>query len=261
MATFGMVIISAGVSVNIAGANNDSVVIDTVSTLPSLTANYQLKHEPSQELLARFRIMIGENGLRIDQQGEGAKGSVILNSRLDKMWLLDRRLKIFHEIPLQLKTVESSSDISTVNEENGEEGESPAEYFASFIQLEPCVGMNSERVLESEKTSSSMQVWHCSLAGEFVEKQWFDIDYGFVVKSESFDGLVATITDIREILKVSEDFVPPSNYRLVSLQEVVSISQPLNNYQETKTLSVGSETPDYSMTESTNAKTNRFTVQ
>ena len=261
MATFGVVIILASVSIKIATANNDSAAIDSDSTLPSLTANYQLRHEPSQELLARFRIMIGEDGLRIDQHGEGAKGSIILNNHLDKMWLLDRRLEIFHQVPLQLKTVENSSDISAVNEVSGEESESPTEYFASFIQLEPCGGMISERLQDTEKTSSNIQLWQCRIDGNLVEKQWFDVDYGFVVRSESFDGIVATITDIRKIPQAAGYLEPPSNYRLVSLQEIVSISQPLSNYKEAKTVPVGSDKSDDFMTESTNAKTNRFTVQ
>ena len=261
MATFGIITFYACLSVNIADANNDSEAVVSAATLPSLTANYQLRHEPAQELLARFRIMIGEGGLRIDQQGEEAKGSIILNSHLDKMWLLDRQLEIFHEVPLQLKPVEKSSDLSAVSKASGEEGESPIEYFASFIQLEPCVGMVSERLPESENTLLNIQAWQCTVDGNVIEKQWFDIAHGFVVKSESFDGIVATITDIKKIPQAAGHFEPPSNYRLVSLQEIISISQPLSNYQEEKTLSVRSGKLDYSMTESTNAKTNRFTVK
>jgi hypothetical protein len=248
-----MAIFVASLSISVVGASTEKVVVDSDHTLPSLMANYHLSHEPSQEIMARFKIMIGEDGLRIDQQGEGAKGSIILNNRLDKMWLLDRDLKIFHEVPLQVKTEDSSLISSTENQTSDDEGTSEAEYFAAFIQLKPCNGMQSERLPIYENDSDDMQVWQCKIDNKIVEKQWFDIEHGLVVKSESFDGLVARITDIQEVSNRVDYLKPPSKYRLVSLAEIISTSQPLNNYEEEKSLLIGSVASGGFMTESTNA--------
>ncbi|MFT6876612.1 MAG: hypothetical protein ACJAZF_002731 [Granulosicoccus sp.] len=223
-------IMVTSLSINVVGANNDRVVSDSVHTLPSFTANYQLSHEPSREIFARFKITIGEEGLRIDQEGEGGTGAIILNNYLDKMWLLDRNLKIFYEVPLQVKNDSSSSYFSTRNETSGEESKLETKYFAAFIQIKPCSGMSSERLLNSENDSADMQIWLCKIEGKIVEKQWFDIEYGLVVKSESFDGMVAKITDIKKFTQAGKYFEPPSKYRLVTLDEIVSISQPLEKY-------------------------------
>jgi hypothetical protein len=253
-----LAIIVASLSTSVVGASTEKVVGDSNHTLPSLMANYQLSHEPSQEIITRFKIMIGEDGLRIDQHGEGAKGSIVLNNRLDKMWLLDRELKIFHEIPLQVTIEDSSSNPSIVNQTNDEENTLEAEYFAAFIQLKPCSGMQSERLLNSDNDSDNMQIWLCKIDHKIVEKQWFDIELGLVVKSESFDGLVAAITDIQELTKRVEYFKPPSKYKLVTLAEIISTSQPLNNYEEKDSLSIGSEASGGFMTESTSGKNIRF---
>lgn len=225
-------IVVAFLSCSTVSANSDSRVANSVHTLSPLSARYLLIHKPSQEILASFNIMIGEDGLRIDQIGDGASGSVILNSHLDKMWLLDRGLKIFHEVPLQINNSDSTEIDSSGNERTNDELETQTGYFAAFIQLEPCSGMQSEKLSDSESTPVHMQIWHCRHDNKIVEKQWFDNRYGFVVKSESFDGIVATINDIKTLPTLVEYFEPPSQYRKVALDEILLITQPLNTYNE-----------------------------
>lgn len=254
-----MAIIVASSSSNVVSANSNNVAAGSAHSSPSLMANYQLTHQPSQEIIARFRIMIAQDSLRIDQQGEGSAGSIILNNRLDKMWLLDRKLKIFHEVPLQVETAETSSIDSPSGQGDRKGNNLEAEYFAAFIQLKPCSGMISERVANSQNDETKAQIWACRLGSKIVEKQWFNVDHGLVVKSESFDGLVATITDISDISNVVEYFEPPSNYRPVTLNEIISISQPLSYYEERDEFSIEPVTSRKYMTESTKVKNTRFT--
>lgn len=254
-----MAIIVASLSIYAASAINNKAAAGSAHFLPSLMANYQLTHQPSQEVIARFQITIAQDNLRIDQQGEGGAGSIILNNRLDKMWLLDRKLKLFHEVPLLVNNSETASEKLISKKNSSEEINLESEYFAAFIQLKPCSGMNPERVLDAENTVTNTQIWECRVGGKIVEKQWFDIKFGLVVKSESFDGLVATITNINDIAHAVEYFEPPSNYRLATLDEIISISQPLSYYEARNEFSVKPVTSRKFMTESTKVKNTRFT--
>jgi len=270
---FGVVILSASLGVKGVdadagsnpyvpeGVNANILAVNSGFNLPLITANYSLRHAELQRNITQSRVAIGEQGFRIDQLGEGAKSSVVFNSHLDKMWLLDRDKKIFHEIFLQVKTTENSGYTSLVNNVDDVNSDVSAEYFLPFLQLEPCLDMHSERVEELDATASNIQVWVCRYNNKFVEKQWFDVSRGVVVKSESFDGMVATLTDIRNTPKDYLIFYPPGDYRSATLEDMFLISQPLNKYSGDETLFVGSDRSHKNMTESTNAINDRYTVK
>ena len=259
-AVFHMLVIGAGFVVEFSVANDDSRITSN-SPVPSLMASYTLSHQPSGALLAQFKLLVGSGGIRIDQDENDGQGSFILNKSLNKMWLLYRDEKIFHEVSLRERAEINALEYPVKEILSADESNVGDEYFSSFVHREPCKYMEAELDRDVQVNSGNVQVWICKDENKVVEKQWFDSIYGIVVKSESFDGIVSTLTDVSEISSVSEFLKPPINYRRVTLAELISISQPLNKYQNKNTLSGKSVRVNNSMTESTNAKNNRFTVQ
>lgn len=256
----GVSIFMCSATLTFAGVNNDSLNQVSVYEYTSFTANYELRHQPSREIIARYRMTISENGFRFDQQGEGVKSSVILNSQLDKMWLLDRSMKHYHEVPIRVASATVSANSPVEKSGTDERSDYTEALMAGFIQFSPCNGMSPRRLPGTDSESPTMQVWECLIDNKVIEKQWFDREHGVVVRSESFDGMVATITDIQTILLGVEFFQPPSAYRNVALETLMPRNQPLVEYENKNSLLHRSTEPENSLTESAIENNNRYTA-
>ena len=224
-------------AISTAGMQNDNVQGELLNLPATFTAQYQLKHQPSDEVIARYLVTMGDDGVRIDQRGQGASASIILNTRIDKMWLLDRRLNIAHEVPLQVKADFNESKMT--GPEGFEKFDQPdvIESLAAFIQFQPCAGLIAKQIANTNGEPDNIQLWQCSYGGDVIERQWFDASYGLVVRSDSFDGMQTTISNIQNVYVGAEYFSPSSEYQLSTFEDVLLIKQPLVEYKNKNTLS------------------------
>ena len=236
----GLAILTSTVGVHAVAMSGDDGLEYVAFSIQPLTADYQLIHEQSKNILARYRITIGEGGVRIDEQGVASNASIIFDSSADQLWFLDRKKKLAHKVPLQLK-IEDKDEKTRLNKDDDRFGVGDLDgLFAGFIQFEPCANMMSEQLVDVGRAPANIQTWLCKQEGQVVEKQWFHTGYGIVVKSESFDGIVSTMSNItRRNLDVNY-FKPPNKYRSVAFEDIVSIRQPLDIYEEQNMLPVGS---------------------
>ena len=188
---------------------------------PSFSAHYRLQHQPSKTVLDEARVLFSEAGMRVEQLIDQSNSVYIANHAEEKYWFVDRGRQVFHAIPVVVSQHETPPSELTQRQ--------PA---TGFIQLSPCSGLEGQSDGTEQWQGRTVQHWICMELGERVEEQWYAPTPGVVVRSQSSDGYVSELTDLRDREFSSLDFQPPSHYRHVSIEELMNPSIPIGTYNE-----------------------------
>ena len=188
---------------------------------PSFSAHYRLQHQPSKTVLDEAHVLFSETGMRVEQLIDQSGNVYIANHAEEKYWFVDRSRRVFHAIPVVVSHhAARSSDPSQPQ---------PA---AGFVQLSPCSGLEAQPDGTELWQGRPVQHWICRKLGEIVEEQWYAPIPGVVVRSQTHDGYVSELTDLRNRDFSPLDFQPPSHYRQVSIDELMNPSMPIGTYIE-----------------------------
>ena len=199
----------------------DSISKIQPSVHPSFSAHYRLQHQPSTTVLDEARVLYSEAGMRVEQLIDQSANVFIANHAEEKFWFVDRRRQLVHSIPV------------TVTQQGTQASDhSNHQSMAGFIQLSPCSGLEGKSGATELLQGRSVQRWTCLRGGEVVEEQWYATTPGVVVRSRTSDGYVSELTDLRDRESSSLDFQPPSHYRQVSIEELMSPAVPIGSYIE-----------------------------
>jgi hypothetical protein len=212
----------------------------------SFSATYRYRHQPSDTLLDEARLLVSDTGLRVEQLFNGAANTFIANYATDQFWFLDRQRQLVHEIPV---VAVPASDQQTIGQESAG--------MAGYVQYLPCIGLQARLDGTENWHGRVVQRWSCLLkndvtengagnaaagsvaeaftpefAADVVETQWYAESPGVVLRSLSVDGFLSELVDIRECDLSVDNFRPPSDYRNVSIEELINPLMPISSYYE-----------------------------
>ncbi|ASJ74661.1 hypothetical protein [Granulosicoccus antarcticus] len=196
--------------------------INLSPTHPSFSALYRHHHQPSQTLLSEAQVLYSGHGVRVEQDKGGSGNIFIANFAEDKFWFVDQHRQLLHTLPVTISKDEFESSSSQPVMGNS----------AGFLQFSPCNGMEGKQGERDLWQGRIVQRWTCSYQGEAVEEQWFSPTLGVVVRSSTLDGYVSELTDVRERETRPHNFQPPSDYRSVSIEELMNPAIPIGVYIE-----------------------------
>lgn len=202
-----------------------------------LSARYQYRHQPSGTLLDEADILLGEHGMRIDQRIDGSANSFIVNYTSSTAWLLDRRRRLLHTIPLKPEPVDVSTDASAdvsldVSPDVSTSSHMVPVGIPGFIQSTPCNGLEAQQDATQLWHGRLVQRWSCFLHEELLEEQWYASSLGLVVRSLDTNGFISELTEIRSQPMQAGQFRPPSHFQSVSLESLMDPALPIAVYVE-----------------------------
>lgn len=197
------------------------VALEQPTVHPSFSAHFRMQHQPSETVLDEARVLFSATGMRVEQLSDQSDNVYIANHAEEKYWFIDRGRQVFHAIPVVVSQHDARPhDPSEIQRSTG------------FIQLSPCSGLEGHSDGTQQWQGRTVQHWICTKQGERVEEQWYAPSPGVVVRSQTTDGYVSELTDLRNRDFSTLNFQPPSHYRSVSIEELVNPSVPIGTYIE-----------------------------
>lgn len=221
-----------------AGTSVDASKVGADARISDFSANYRLTHIASDTLMESVRIQVSDHGLVIRQQMPSATGAVVFNASRDKLWWVDNQRRVVHAIPItsmQTDAVELAGSAAYSSSDNDSVITGALQSLASiapFLQFEPCLNMEGVLTSELVVNGAKQQLWECSFEGAVVEEQWYDVDLALVLSSVSADGYRAELNTITPVQYAEEHFLPPADYRAMSIDEFMRGAEPIEQYNE-----------------------------
>ena len=189
-----------------------------------LVAEHVVREREDGPAVALRRVEISAHGSRITSMGiaggEPYRGSaeMLASDALERLWLIDRRRRVVHRVPLVPGDGASRPDDAPAH---------PGEVFA----FAPCEGLHAGEPEASTWRGRAVSVHACSDdAGETISRQAFDADAGIVVRVVAADGGVHEVRSMRALALGPERFVPDASLREADLAELLNGPAPLATY-------------------------------
>jgi len=184
------------------------------------------------------RVQAAVHGVSVHQLKGSSGAGVVLNADVGQMWLVDEQRQIYHQVPIvevsdDVAVSGSSSEGHTDSQSTNNDSITPITAdLMPFLQFSPCINMDSMMTSEIVIHGKRVQLWECSVSGQRLERQWFDVELSLVVKGLSEDGYVSEFVDIRQAPLTPSHFFPPKDYRQVSVDEFMGVEKPIGRYAE-----------------------------
>lgn len=220
-------------SVLIACASSSRLAATEQTTSPLLSSELTAKetfssrfrhfHAPSGRMFMDVRLWVGPEGIRVDQLPLSEGFSIVVNHAREAVWLLDALNRRVHRVPL-VPVADESGVVASVTG-------SDAEAFAGLVLNAPCQSRRAVHDGTEVVNGRVMQLWRCGEGDDTEKTSWFDDELGVVVKTMTPDGMVSLHSDIRKNAVGEPAFLPPSDYRWVSMDEFVGSLPALGRYQ------------------------------
>ena len=236
-----------------AGTSVDASKVRADARISDFSANYRLTHIASDTLMESVHLQVSAHGLVIRQQMPSATGAVVFNASRDKLWWIDNQRRVVHAIPITSVQTDSEELAGSAEYSSSDtDGLITSDHhsvasIAPFLQFEPCLNMESVLTSELVVNGAKQQLWECSFEGAVVEEQWYDVDHALVVSSVSADGYRAELNTITPVQYSEEHFLPPADYRAVSINEFMRGAEPIEQYNEQKDGDAGKDGSTISM--------------
>ena len=189
-------------------------------TIPSLSAVHVNRHEPSDQEIMRARIELSPYGLRVTELGQHASLEMLQNFVTEQAWLVDRKRRIFHKLPLT-----SDPMGFTLNPHSG----------ASFLGHKPCGNLKASAAEPGLWRGRTVDAVRCiDAAGQEQAAELLDHYYKIVVYRRDKQGFVDELQDLQNREFDSGFFFPSSEYRSVGKKEFFSGAPALRSYDPSR---------------------------
>ena len=179
---------------------------------PDLSAVHIDALEPDDTI--ESRILLSRHGTKSEAQQPGLGRTISLVNRAEgRRWMLRPDKKRYAEI----LSAPATPDMSPYAEAEVSEKQS------AVFNSKPCQGYDRMKQLEKETLQGrSVQKWVCGkMRTQELVYQWLDPRFGIVVRQEYEDGSHEELRDIKRTKVTAKDFVLPSGYRKVKMDELM----------------------------------------
>lgn len=173
--------------------------------LPSISANYSSRHEPSgMEILSGF-VEISPRGLRIKDVSQHGAHEMLQNFTEEQAWFIDHERSISHRLPLI---------------EMPELGAASPGLAASFLTPNPCGILRAEEQSPGRWRGRRVAAFNClDESDTVVSIEFVDKIYNIVVYLRSRDGYIDELSGMTDRHFDESHFLPPEKYREVEKNE------------------------------------------
>lgn len=197
-----------------------------------LTATLEQRFDPTKQILSRTRVLVNDNGLRLESLPLDIGQLVISDYAMGKIWFVDKQRSFVHEVPYTI--VEDAPRLT--------------EAFISLpgsLDSIPCSGQDKSMTGHVEYKGASVQRWQCTFNGsdgqyvlteesdvnDLPEEQYFSEQYNLVVYSKSRNGIVSELVNISFANVDGLLFSPPADFKRVSIEQFLGQYQALGKYE------------------------------
>jgi len=208
-----LVPLGLGLGLFVRAANADT------PSLPSIAAEHVSRHAPSDTEFARRRIELSPAGLRVRERAGGDDLEMIQDFVAKRLWFVDRRRGISHELPAELWSSPPPDD-----------GAVPT---GGLLGTEPCAGHARRAGRRGEWRGRRVESWRClDAGGETIAREFLDRRHGIVVRRQTADGLVDELRDVRAREFDTGHFSPPPRSRAVGAREFARGAPAIGPFDE-----------------------------
>lgn len=175
---------------------------DIYSQIKTPFAAYLMLTNERSGMRERQAVVLSSFGVRLKGKGLfGGSGDGMFITNFDRKvsWIIDLEKRIYAEVP----------------EEIGE-SESIGGQSSGIMSTQPCMDAGEKRV--GREAGSRLERHQCDYDGAIV-KQYFDNEFGVVVKEVYPNGDIFQLANMRAVSFPPEFFTPPDNYKKVDVQE------------------------------------------
>lgn len=171
----------------------------------------------------RSHVWISKQGLAVETKGVPGKVPRIIylyNFKEDKSWIVSPEAKRYCELSKE----DNDSDIT-----------------GGILSTKPCLGYEGRKLRELEWNDQAVTVWQCQTQQRDIARHYYSTAYGVVVKEEAADGIVRELRGINSLKNIDKEvgvegmtneFMPLSGYRTVTVNEFFFAKRPLDKYLE-----------------------------
>ena len=191
------------------------------SQLPSITALLKRYNLRDKTTVLSSWVVLSPQGMHVSDS-EGSP-EVLKNFNSKRIWMIDRKRKMYYALEIDKYTKEFP--------------ELAANLFSSasasnLIGQNACEGWFGELKGERVWRGHVVQEWQCTDEQNiFVNKQYFSVQYGLVVRVESSNLSVDELTNIKILGNNEYIFKPTSSFYPVSKEQFVSGRAELKPYK------------------------------
>lgn len=184
--------------------------------IPSLSAIHVKQHEPSSQEIMRARIELSPVGLRVLELGSDATFIMLQNFLTEQGWLIDRKRRIYHELPL------TSDPMGPMPNPVSD---------SSFLGHKPCVNLTSSNAEQGVWRGRKVDAVRCfDGAGQEQAAELLDHVYRIVVYRRDRQGYIDELQDVQSRKFEQGFFLPPDDFREVEKREFFHGAPALRAY-------------------------------
>lgn len=168
-------------------------------------------------------VSMSPHGVRIEANNMlsyARKGVYIQNFENNSSWILDPKKKIFSS----MNTIENEEDTSN-------------DTVGGIMATRPCMDSeDNEKLITGQKIINDEKIifWKCKDKNENYLKQGYSQKWNLVVREELSNGDISELINIKKVEFDNDFFMPPKNYREVSLREFYTGAPSLEQYTPEK---------------------------
>lgn len=184
--------------------------------------------DPEDGLIRQLtRVEFSVHGRRITQLG-GAGERILINHDLERLWLIDRRRRVVHQVPLTVGTDARGSG-SDAEVRSASQDARPGHVF----DLSPCSEAVQLDAIATTWRGRPVTLARCVDGdGTLLSTQTFDAEAGVVVRIERTDGGVEELRGIEPLSFGPDHFLPSPTLREVGVEELLGGAAPVARYEE-----------------------------
>lgn len=192
------------------------------SQIPSINGVIRRYNLTTPEIYSDTWVALSPSGMRVTDVN--TQSEVIKNFVLNRVWMLNQKLKVQHEVDVEEFSTQFPELKSILVGLRGK---------TNILGRKPCAHWNGSYQGERVWKGRVVQEWECNEdSGFLVSKQFYDIRVGLVIKVETTSGDTEELRNINESQAVLDVYLPEEHFNSVSLEEILTGIVPLRNYAE-----------------------------
>lgn len=189
--------------------------------LPSISAEHVRRHAASGFEIARVRVELSRDGLRVRERADGHDVEVVQDFAAGRLWFVDRTRAVAHEVVFARTDGVDAVTVERVATSGG------------FLATAPCEGAIARELGEIVWRGRATTLFLCvDEDGESRSAELLDRALGIVVRRQTRSGTIDELQDIRPVTFAAGHFAPPSRFRRVDARELIRGAPAIGAFDE-----------------------------
>ena len=201
------------------------------SAVTEFSATLEQRFAPANQHLSQASVFINAQGYRVEQSVGDSERALIADTANGNLWLVDKGRSLAHKVPLVKIGGAPASSERIVR-------------LPGFISSVPCMELEGEPDGTVQFKGRTLERWQCSgidysqTAMDDIEDvddlpvtQYYSRKLKLVLYSRSSSGFETEVMNIIEHPVDLQLMAPPTDYKMVSIEEFMGLTPTLEEYQ------------------------------